>query len=177
PGLSQLPCIRYHSAAMEAAFPLQATEPLSRHAWLGRLWCLVVVGLVGWQGWMTYTLFGADPTWRVFVDERPILSGCHPLHLYHGYLGAQSLRERGTLSCYDPAFQAGYPKTPVFDSGSRPAELFLYLAGCGYGPAAYKMGIAVCCLLVPLFLAVAARAFGLGRGSSCLAVGLGLLVC
>jgi hypothetical protein len=25
---------------------------------------------------------------------------------------------------FDPAFHAGYPKTPVFDSGSRPAELF-----------------------------------------------------
>ena len=59
------------------------------------------------------------------LDDRPIVSGGHPLHLYHGFLGARSLRERGTASCYDPAFNAGYPKTPVFDSGSRPAELML----------------------------------------------------
>ena len=51
-------------------------------------------------------------------------------------LGAEAFAERSTPCCYDPAFQAGYPKTPVFDSGSRPAELFLFLAGARYSPAA-----------------------------------------
>src|SRR5205823_12511640 len=75
----------------------------------------------------------------------------------------------------DPAFQAGYPKTPVFDSGSRPAELFLFLAG-GYSPAAYKVGLAVCCCLVPVFLALAAAGLRLGWGATCLSVLFGLLV-
>ncbi|HXG10974.1 MAG TPA: hypothetical protein VNK04_14535 [Gemmataceae bacterium] len=125
---------------------------------------------------MTLTLFGPDRPWRRLVDDQPILSGRHPLHLYHGYLGARSLYERGTLCCYDPNFQAGYPKTPVFDSGSRPAELFLILAGGSYRPAAYKIGLAVFCALVPLLLLLAARGAGLGRGASGLAVALGLLV-
>jgi hypothetical protein len=97
---------------------------------------LILLGLIAWQGWMTLTLFGPDHPWRGLLDSRPIVSGRHPLHLYHGYLGAQSLRERGTVCCYDPAFQCGYPATPVFDSGSRPAELFLSLAGGQCRPAA-----------------------------------------
>src|SRR5205814_7830747 len=119
----------------------------------------------------------ARRAWSRLWNDEPVLSGQHPVHLYFGQIGAGALADRSTLCCYDPAFQAGYPKTPVFDSGSRPAELFLYLAGGAYRPAAYKIGIAVAGLLVPVFLAIAARAFGLGRGSSCLAVALGLLIC
>jgi len=54
----------------------------------------------------------------------------------------------GRFCCYDPAFQAGYPKTPIFDNGSRPAELFLTIAGGGYRPRAYKIGLALTCVLV-----------------------------
>src|SRR5262249_30142716 len=105
-------------------------------------WLILLAALVAWQGWLTLGLFGEDP-WRTRSDDRPMLSGRHPLHLYHGYLGALSLWDRGHLSCYDPAFHAGYPKTPVFDSGSRPAELALTLAGGEFSPAAYKIGPAL----------------------------------
>jgi len=125
---------------------------------------------------MTLTLFGGEQPWQHLLDDRPILSGRHPLHLYHGYLGARALREHGSLSCYDPTFHAGYPKTPVFDSGSRPAELMLALVGGRYCPAAYKIGVALICALVPLFLFVAARGVGLNRAAACLACVLGLLV-
>jgi hypothetical protein len=140
-----------------------------------RLWLVPLLGLVAWQGWLTLSLFGPDPRHGLLGDE-PIVSGRHPLHLYHGYLGARSFFERGALCCYDPSFQAGYPKTPVFDGGSRPAELFLILAGGGYRPAAYKVGLAVCCLLAPLLLTAAARGAGLSRAATALATGLGLLV-
>ncbi len=159
-----------------------------------KLWWLAFVGLFGWQAWLTLSLFappsssGDDrgflsllvstsrASWERLTNDEPIVAGAHPLHLYFGYLGAQTFRERGTLCCFDPAFQAGYPKTPVFDAGSRPAELFLFLAGSDYRPAAYKVGIAVYCLFVPICLWVGARGLGLGRGSSCLAMTLGLLV-
>lgn len=144
--------------------------------WIGHFWMIVLLGLLAWQGWMTLTLFGPDQPWQRLWNEQPIVSGRHPLHLYHGYLGAQALRERGTLCCYDPAFYAGYPKTPVFDGGSRPAELFLSLAGGAYRPEAYKIGLAACCLAAPLLLFAAACGVGLGRGAGCLAVALGLLV-
>jgi hypothetical protein len=140
-----------------------------------RLWLLPLLALLAWQAWLTLSLFGPDP-WRALLDDEPIVSGRHPLHLYHGYLGARSFFDRGSLCCYDPSFQAGYPKTPVFDGGSRPAELFLILAGGAYRPAAYKVGLAVCCLLAPLFLTAAARGAGLSRAAACLATGLGLLV-
>jgi hypothetical protein len=140
-----------------------------------RLWLLLLLALVAWQGWLTLSLFGPDPV-RGLLDDEPIVAGHHPLHLYHGYLGAYSFYQRGTLNCYDPAFQAGYPKTPVFDGGSRPAEIFLLVVGGSYCPAAYKVGLAVCCLLPPLLLAAAARGAGLSRAATCLATGFGLLV-
>jgi hypothetical protein len=125
---------------------------------------------------MTLTLFGADQGWEVLCDEQPVISGSHPLHLYHGYLGAKGLCSVGRSTCYDPAYQAGYPKTPVFDSGSRPAELFLAVAGGELRPAAYKLGLAGMCLLVPVLLAGAARAAGLDRAATFLATAAGLLV-
>ncbi len=140
-----------------------------------RLWLLPLLALFAWQGWLTLSLFGADPA-RGLLGDEPIVSGLHPLHLYHGTLGAAAFYDRGGLCCYDPAFQAGYPKTPVFDGGSRPAELFLILGGGAYRPAAYKLGLAACCLLVPLLLAAAARGAGLTRAAAALATALGLLV-
>jgi len=139
-----------------------------------RLWIVLWLALLAWQAWLTWGLFGPEPT-RTLLDDEPIVSGRHPLHLYHGYLGARSFFDRGTLCCFDPNFQAGYPKTPVFDSGSRPAELFLILAGGTFSPAAYKVGLAAACLLAPLLLLAAARGAGLSRAASALAAGLGLL--
>jgi hypothetical protein len=149
----------------------------SRPRWRTSLWGLVFVALLAWQAWQTLGLFGADQPWQRLLDGQPILSGRHALHLYHGYLGARSFRERGTLSCYDPAFQAGYPKTPLFDSGSRPAELFLTLGGGTYRPEAYKIGLAACYMLVPFLIALAGHGAGLGGGATCLATAASLLVC
>jgi hypothetical protein len=127
-----------------------------------------VLLLVG-HGWKTSQLFGPVQPLQALLDERPIVSGQHALHLYHGYLGAQSLQEQGTFSCYDPAFQAGYPKTPVFDCGSRPAELFLSLTGSDYRPSVYKVGVAACVLVAPLIFWLGAYAAGLSCGGACLA--------
>jgi hypothetical protein len=139
-------------------------------------WLLALAPLLAWQAWLTLGLFGPDRPWERLLDDQPVVSGRHPLHLYHGFLGARTLWERGTLSCYDPAFHAGYPKTPVFDGGSRPAELALALAGARYCPAAYKVGHALLCLLAPLLLFTAARGVGMTRACACLACALGLLI-
>jgi hypothetical protein len=136
----------------------------------------LLIGVLVVQAWLTLSLFGPEQPWDRLLDDQPIISGRHPLHLYHGTLGARSLLERGTLCCYDPGFQAGYPKTPVFDSGSRPAELFLLLAGGNYRPAAYKIGVAILCLLAPLIVALAGASAGLNRVSACLASALAVLV-
>ena len=141
-----------------------------------RAWWVVLLALFVGQGWLTLGLFGGERPWERLLDDQPILSGRHPLHLYHGYLGARALHEHGNLSCYDPTFHGGYPKTPVFDSGSRPAEFLLALVGGRYSPAAYKVGLAVVCVLVPVLLFTAARSVGLSRAGACLACVLGLLV-
>jgi hypothetical protein len=150
-------------------------EPAGRRRRL--LWALGPLALVVWQGWMTLSLFGPDDPLGRLLDDQPVLSGRHPLHLYHGYLGAEAFWDRGTTCCYDPAFQAGYPKTPIFDGDCRLAELSLGLAGGKYRPAAYKLGLALSCLALPLLVLAAARGFGLGRGASCLAAAAAVLVC
>jgi hypothetical protein len=170
---------------MDRHEPAPAAPPVPVGGSFGPLWLILLAGLLVWQCWMTLTLF-APPTgsprtylktaWQNLTDDQPLLAGRHPLHLYFGYLGARSLLEHGTPCCYDPAFQAGYPKTPVFDSGSRPAELFLLAGGGKYRPAAYKIGVAACCCLAPLLLALSAWGLGLGRAGTTLTVGLGLLV-
>src|SRR5260370_39268555 len=89
------------------------------------IWGVVLFALVCVQVATTASLFNPDRQTSALQDDRPIVSGRHPLHLYHGQLGAASWRAGHFGSCYDPAFQAGYPKSPGFGSGSRPAELFL----------------------------------------------------
>jgi hypothetical protein len=136
-----------------------------------RLWPLAVLVVVAGQLGLALHLFGPHPR-TALADDRPVMSGRHPLHLYHGWLGATAARERGAATGYDPRFQAGYPKTPVFDAGSRPAELFLLLAGGDFSPAAYKRGLLAVCLLVPAAFAMAGWAAGLGgRGATLAAVG------
>ena len=137
-------------------------------------WLLLLLALLAGQGWATFGLFGRS--WDALQDDEPVVSGRHPLHLYHGHLGARTLLDRGGVSCYDPAFQAGYPKTPVFDPGSRPAELVLALVGGGFRPAAYKIALAVFCLLVPCVVFVSARLLGLQRGPAVAATLLAQLV-
>jgi len=129
-------------------------------------WIPILLVLLFAQSWLTLRLFGPDRCVHQLLSDRPILSGRHPLHLYHGILGASHWLERGTPTCYDPAFQAGYPKTPVFDGSSRPAELFLLFGG-GDEVAAYKLGFALSVSLLPLALVMVARGFGLAAGASC----------
>jgi hypothetical protein len=130
---------------------------------------LLLAAIVLWQGWITFTLFGPEHHEQHLLDRQPIISGKHALHLYHGYLAARAFQDHGTLSSYDPAFQAGYPQTPIFDNGSRPAAFFQTLAGSEYSPQAYKLGLALSCLAIPLFLYLAGRGAGISAAGSCLA--------
>ena len=139
-------------------------------------WLLAVAGLILAQAGLALALFGSERTATAVFDERPVLSGRHPLHLYHGTLGSANFHRNGATTCYDPNFQAGYPKTPVFDGGCRPAELFLGLAGGGYHPAAYKSGLFCCVLLIPAIFVLAGRGVGLSAGASVLAGALGTLL-
>lgn len=138
---------------------------------------LVAVGVVAFaQAGLALSLFGGSHPWRAVTDDRPVLSGRHPLHQYHGTLGADTFRGTRNTSCYDPAFQAGYPKTPVFDGSSRPAELFALFGGRGFRPAAYKVGLFAFLVCVPLAFVAAARGAGLPAGASVLAGCAGALL-
>ena len=139
-------------------------------------WLVLAVLVLFAQAGLALSLFGASRSWSAVTDDRPILSGRHPLHLYHGTLGAATFRTSRTTSCYDPAFQAGYPKTPVFDGGSRPAELFALAGGRGYNPAAYKLGVFLFLVLVPAAFIGAARGAGLPAGASVFCGCLGMLI-
>ena len=113
--------------------------------WNGSIWFLGFVGLLAWQTWLSLGLFGPDAPWQTLVDDRPIISGAHPQHLYLGFPGranrwpAVAARFASTI----PSFQAGYPKTPIFN-GSRIAEIILFLGGGTYNPAAYTRSVLAC---------------------------------
>lgn len=132
-----------------------------------RIWLIAVLLLLFGQAYLTLRLFGPDRPWDQLLDDAPITTGAHPLHLYHGWLGATSWRETGCSSCYDPSFQAGYPKTPVFDSGCRFSEVAHYCRGTPFCPAAYKIGFAIGCLWPPLLMVVAGRGIGLSPAACC----------
>lgn len=139
-------------------------------------WLLGVAALALAQTGLGLALFSTDRSWAAVLDDQPILSGRHPLHLYHGTLGASAFVDRGVTVCYDMRFQAGYPKTPVFDGGSRPAEFFLFLGGGGYRPAAYKLGLFAMLLFIPVAFVMAARGAGLPGGAALLAGCGGILL-
>lgn len=140
------------------------------------LWLLGVLGLVLAQAGLALAAFGPDRTLAPVLDDQPIVSGRHPLHLYHGSLGAATFRDTGGTTCFDPNFQAGYPKTPAFDSGSRPAELFQALDGGTYSPRAYKLGVLALLLAIPLAFCTSARGIGLPAGPAVLTGALGILI-
>src|SRR5438105_8326147 len=98
-----------------------ATDPADGPAEVGftqrPLWGVVLFGLLCVQIATLLSQFDPGRDWHALADDRPVVGGRHPLHLYHGQLGAESWRAGRFGSCYDPAFQAGYPKTPVFDAG------------------------------------------------------------
>jgi hypothetical protein len=137
-------------------------------------WLIGVTALLAWHGWLTLALFGERPLDNL-MDDQPIVSGMHPQHLYIGSLGAWSIANHGRAAVYDHRFQALWPKTPIFNGG-RVAELLLLIGGGSYQPAAYKIGFAVLCLLVPCFLLIACKAINLGHATSLLATMLGLLI-
>ena len=139
-------------------------------------WLVLVATILFGQAGLALQLFGTVGPWSACLDSRPIMNGRHPLHLYHGVLGVNTFRERAATTCYDPAVQAGYPKTPIFDNGVRPAELFLVWDRSAPPAAAYKLGVFISFLCVPLVFVLAARGFGLSCAGACLAAIGGCLI-
>ncbi|HZZ77541.1 MAG TPA: hypothetical protein VFE62_03425 [Gemmataceae bacterium] len=144
--------------------------------WTLPLWAFLLgaAALCAWHGWLTLSLFGDDP-WERMLNDQPIVSGSHPQGLYIGHLGSQSLANHGRSVVCDFSSQALWPKTPIFDGG-RLAEFFLLVAGGSYQPAAYKVGFAITCMLVPFLLLAACKSVGLGNGTTLLATLLGLFI-
>jgi hypothetical protein len=116
------------------------------------------------------------PTPRaLWNDDYPVLVVDHAIHLYHGALGSRFLREHGTTWGYDPFFMAGYPETPVWDSSSNPSILFQALAGGGYHPRAYNLGLVICSIVAVASIPAGAAAAGASLGEAALAGLLGWL--
>ncbi|MCZ2343954.1 MAG: hypothetical protein LC104_19480 [Bacteroidales bacterium] len=139
-------------------------------------WFFALAIIVLGQAGLTLELFGPEHALTGLTDSRPIIGGRHPLHLYHASLGAETFRDRWGTACYDPAFQAGYPKTPVFDGGCRPAEAVMVLAGKTTPSRAYKFGVFALCLIAPLVFAAATRAVGVAAPGAVLAATAGCLI-
>ncbi len=96
--------------------------------WVRGLVLLGILGLCLGNAFLYLAPFGGWGFLTKGFSDQPILLGKHPLHLYHSVLGAKGLINRGSSTCIDPFFHAGYPKTPVFDSDSRIPERVLFMA-------------------------------------------------
>ncbi len=159
-------------------YSVPTMEPLAAEAAEGTAkprtwnwWPWLLLGLLAWQGWASWCLLGKE----ALLNNQPILSGSYAQHYYLGRLGALALQVCGRSCCIDIAFQAAYPKTPVFN-GSRMAEVFLFLGGGTYQPMAYKIGLFAMCMLVPWLIVVGARGVGLDWPATILATTAGLMV-
>jgi hypothetical protein len=152
-----------------------ATNPEASTSRAGKVvWAGALILVLAWQSWLTLGLFGSAP-WPQLFDDQPVISGAHPQHLFLGKIGAEAIKLTGHPCAYVPEFQAALLKTPIFN-GSRFAEVFLFVGGGSFQPAAYKLGIAAVCLLVPVLVLVAARGIGLDRPASLLSVMIGTLI-
>jgi hypothetical protein len=130
--------------------------------------------IVALHGWHTLAQFGATPAgaWAALVDEQPVCVGSHALHQYHAWLAGRGLRA-GEVVVYDPAFGAGYPRTPWFDMHVRPMELAYAMAGASeFHPAPYKVALGCVWLIIPLVIALAGRQAGMGLPQQCVLLGL-----
>jgi hypothetical protein len=136
--------------------------------WPGRSWgyALAVISLLAIHGGLTVQLFGREKPVRNLLNDEPITSGRHAVHL------CQSGR---AAARFDPSCYAGYPPTPVFDGESRPAQWFLRFGGDRSGSAAYKLGLAATYWLLPVGVWAATVALRLGRATCLAATGLGVL--
>lgn len=109
--------------------------PVKLSLWIRGLVGLGILGLVLGHAFLCLGPYGG---WNAFSQgwpNQPLLLGKHPLHLYHSVLGAKGLLGRGSPTCIDPFFHAGYPKTPVFDSDSRFPERVLAIYWRIFPPA------------------------------------------
>jgi len=127
------------------------------------------------QGYLALQLFGSHDAWSAMTDDAPIIDGRHPLHYYHSTLSAQAWQRSHAFICYDPLFQAGYPKSPVFDGGGRPVELVSLFVSGEMHPHVYKLALWLTVSLLPVLFWLAAATLGLGRSACLLAFGLAIL--
>lgn len=131
----------------------------------------LAVLLVGFHSWQAFRCF---PDLRALTDHRPVIQVDHALHLYHGSIGSQFLREHGANWGYDPFFMAGYPKTPYHDPSAGLSDLSQFLAGGGYHPAAYKIGLLVTVIAFPLALLLACGLLRTGLAAANLTLALAI---
>ncbi len=141
-------------------------------------WLLaLLLVLVGQFGIAVKWLGGFESNTYQFNNE-PITSGEYPLRLYHAGLGAATLRENLGSTCYDPNFQAGYPKTPIFDSAARPLEPVLaFYHDASQWPMVSKWFLLALVLSVPLVMCAVARGFQIPAMASILVALGGAVLC
>lgn len=119
-------------------------------------------------------------------EQGPTTAGAHPLHQYHAWLGACGILEHGSPSVYDPAFHAGYIKTPLFDHQSRLVEwtaaLLALVFNHGVHPTLETVGqlhaVAFAAVMIsgPLLIALGASLAGAARWEAFMSGLLSVLV-
>jgi uncharacterized membrane protein YeaQ/YmgE (transglycosylase-associated protein family) len=141
-------------------------------------WLLALVLVLIGQGGIAVKWLGGFESGSYQFNNLPVTSGEYPLRLYHAGLGAATLRENFGSTCYDPNFQAGYPKTPIFDAAARPLEPVLALCNDHtQWPMVAKWFLLGVTLAIPLVLCAVARGFQIPAMASILVALGGAVLC
>jgi hypothetical protein len=111
-----------------------------------------------------------------FNENRPLpfTQHDHPFHYYYSQLTADFFARRGAFWGYDPNFMAGYAKTLIFPTGCTLSELVAVVFGKD-SVRAYRVFVAACAFLPPVFLGFAARVLAGRWSAAMLAFGLSVV--
>jgi hypothetical protein len=91
--------------------------------------------------------------WPIPVDD-------HPMHFHNAWVSRTFLPTTGTTAGYDPYFMAGYPKSVVSDPSGTMIESVLAFAGETTDATVYKRLIVFLLVTLPVWVSLAARAWG-----------------
>lgn len=157
--------------ALESEFVPPGNFPLRRTA---RAAVLVIIGAA--HALATVRTVAGDQPLSTAFDDKPIVSGRHPVHLYHASAGAAAFHDTGDCAGFDPNFAAGFARTPAVDFDSRPYELFLLGAPEGCECSRYKLALFFWWSVLPWGFWSAARLARYGGLTAVVAAALGALL-
>jgi hypothetical protein len=164
---------RVYSAARMRDAENSTDPPSGERLWP---WCPAFAVLFVFHATLAVQLIGTTHQWRRLLNDDPVTSGRHALHLQQSRDPLGGEPTAAGPGGFDPSDYAGYPRTSIFDAEARPAALVQQIAGHWAGPAAYKIGLVLLVSAMPFAAWAAALVMNAGRGGGLAAATMGVLI-